>query len=56
MKRPEWESPYLERAEELMATARRVNDLRNKLGLAFRKPQQEAYEQWAYCMQEDQND
>ena len=42
----EWESPWAEFAEEIRASARKYNDLRNRLGLAARATQQEAWESW----------
>jgi len=39
-------SPWAEFAEERRASARKYNDLRNQLRLAFRAAQQEAYGSW----------
>lgn len=40
-------SPYRYMSEERRASARKFSELRNTLGLAFRKAQQEAYESYA---------
>ena len=39
-------SPWAEFAEERRASARKYNDRRNQLRLAFRSVQQEAYRSW----------
>ncbi len=39
-------SPWAQFSEQRRASARKYNDLRNQLGLAFRPAQQEAAEQW----------
>lgn len=39
-------SPWAHTDDEARASAKKYNELRNQLGLAFRGAQQEAYEQW----------
>ena len=45
-------SPWAQFSEQRRASARKYNDLRNQLGLAFRPAQQEAYEQWEALQKE----
>lgn len=47
-------SPWAHIADELAEKARKSNDLRNEIGLAFRDVQQEAYE--SYCAWEKEAD